>query len=346
MPKERNINLDIIRILACFMVVLMHSPMPSDNAVGTFLAALSYATAPCIGLFFMVSGALLLPVKTDYKTFLQKRFSKIVIPTVIWSLIYIAFRLYYSESEIGLLQHICSIPFSAQGEGVLWFMYTLAGLYLLAPILSAWVENATKREIELVLALWGITLCYPLISSWLIVNQYDTGILYYFTGYAGYFLLGYYMNRYPYAIKIGYSTTIAILGIALLAWLKHTGIAFDFYSLFWYQSIFIASFAASIWFIANSLHRWQNRRGRITPCISILSNATFGIYLIHILIMRRWLWQIPAITVIGNYAVQTMVIAITTFTLSAAVSILISKLPGGSNLTGYNARKKSHASSI
>ena len=139
--NRRDTSLDIIRILACFMVVLMHSPIPSANASGPFLSALSYFTAPCIGLFFMVSGALLLPVRTDYITFIRKRFSKILVPTLLWSLIYIGLRLYGSESEIDVIQSLASLPFSPQGEGVLWFMYTLSGLYLLAPILSAWVET-------------------------------------------------------------------------------------------------------------------------------------------------------------------------------------------------------------
>lgn len=346
MPKERNLSLDIIRILACLMVVLMHSPMPSENAVGPFLAALSYLTAPCIGLFFMVSGALLMPVKTDYKTFLKKRFSKIVIPTILWSVIYIALRLYYSESEISLLQQLCSLPFSAQGEGVLWFLYTLAGLYLLAPILSAWVEKATKRELETVLALWAVTLCYPLISAWVEVNTSNTGVLYYFAGYAGYFLLGYYLRRYPYALGMAIPTFIAASGAVLLLWLKRVGIAFDFYSLFWYQSIFIAAFAVAIWKIVEKINGYFKIGGGIVHIISTLSNLSFGVYLVHILIMRRLLWQLPVIMTIKSYMTQTIVIPIITFLLSVAASFVISYLPGGKYLTGYNARKKNRVSTI
>lgn len=60
----RLLSIDILRIIACLMVVLMHSPMPGDGAVenGAFLTAMSYLTSPCVPLFFMVSGALLLNV--------------------------------------------------------------------------------------------------------------------------------------------------------------------------------------------------------------------------------------------------------------------------------------------
>lgn len=87
----RDFSLDIIRILACVMIVLMHSPMPDLGTAGVVLCGVSYLTAPGIGLFFMVSGALLLKKKMskpfDTKLFLQKRFSKILIPLVFWSLV-------------------------------------------------------------------------------------------------------------------------------------------------------------------------------------------------------------------------------------------------------------------
>lgn len=244
---KRDTKLDIIRILACFMVVLMHSPVPSENADGIFLNIMGYFTAPCIGLFFMVSGALLLPIKTDYVAFIRKRFSKIAIPTIIWSLVYILFKLYDSDSEIDIFQSIVSIPFSPQGNGVLWFMYTLAGLYLLAPILSAWLERATQHEIIIVLMLWCITLCYPLFDFDISINTSTTGVLYYFTGYAGYFMLGYYLKKYPDSISVIGVCSIALLGILLLLTLKYTAIKFDFFTLFWYESIFIVAFAVAIW---------------------------------------------------------------------------------------------------
>lgn len=178
--KQRDHSLDIIRITACLLVVLMHSPMPSDNASGPFLSVLSYLTAPCIGLFFMLSGALLLPVKDDYRTFLSRRLSKIVVPTLAWTVIYLCLNVYCNESEINIFQSVLSVPFSAQGHGILWFMYTLIGLYLLAPILSAWVNVAKDSEIRFVLTLWAVSLCYPLIESYIQITTGTTSILYYF----------------------------------------------------------------------------------------------------------------------------------------------------------------------
>lgn len=63
--KIRIVYLDILRVLACCMIVMMHSPHPNAGNPGALLVPLFFITAAGIGLFFMVSGALLLPVKTD-----------------------------------------------------------------------------------------------------------------------------------------------------------------------------------------------------------------------------------------------------------------------------------------
>ena len=70
----RDYSLDILRILACMMIVTMHSPLPGGIEDGIFLSSLSYLTAPGVGLFFMISGALLLTVKSDTKSFFPSGF--------------------------------------------------------------------------------------------------------------------------------------------------------------------------------------------------------------------------------------------------------------------------------
>jgi surface polysaccharide O-acyltransferase-like enzyme len=81
----REVPLDIIRILACIMIVAMHSPLPTGEGNGLFLSTLSYFTAPGVGLFFMISGALLLPIKTDTRFFFKHRFLKVAVPAVFWT---------------------------------------------------------------------------------------------------------------------------------------------------------------------------------------------------------------------------------------------------------------------
>ena len=54
---RRDVTLDVIRVIACLMIVLMHSPISGLGTSGAVLSGISYLTALGIGLFFMVSGA-------------------------------------------------------------------------------------------------------------------------------------------------------------------------------------------------------------------------------------------------------------------------------------------------
>lgn len=338
MTKERNLTYDLLRVMACAMVVLMHSPLPAMGAPGPFLTAVSYVTSPCIGLFFMISGALLLPVQADYGTFLKRRFGRIVIPAVLWTVVYVVVAQLKILELASLPRIVLSIPFSAQGHGVLWFMYTLAGLYLLAPIISPWLERARKHELEILLGLWAITLCYPVLENFVVVNVDTTGVLYYFAGYAGYFALGFYLRRYPRAIPLKWSVVVSALGFLLLFVLKRSGVAFDYYRLFGYESIFVAAYVVMIWSLVSRMRMYELHLGGGRSTLMELSNLSFGIYLMHILLMHELLWQLECVRGINSYVVQTLVIFVLTFAVSALCTALLSRLPLLWWLVGY--RKK------
>lgn len=333
-----NKYINYLRILACLMVIFMHAPLPSEQANGIFLSTLSYVTAPCIGLFFMVSGYLLLPIKQDAGSFLRKRLGKVIGPTLFWSIFYIAVNFIKGDCQGSLMKELISIPFSAQGNPVLWFMYTLIGLYLLAPIISRWIENASRKETEFYLGLWGISLCYPILSSFLSINQGPTGILYYFTGYAGYFILGSYLKKYPE--RISFKCIIPLMGIAILAPIicKIAQINVNFYEVFWYLSIFVI-IQCVFWFqtITKLPLKFSNR---VETMLTRISNLSFGIYLIHIFIMRYILWECDFIQNMNSSILQTVTIAVLTFVLSTIACYLISWLPFSAYLIGYKSSKQ------
>ena len=67
MRKYRNINLDLLKVLACVGVVLLHTTMGGFKEAGSWnlLTYLYYLGTYSIPLFFMVNGYLLLG-KRDY----------------------------------------------------------------------------------------------------------------------------------------------------------------------------------------------------------------------------------------------------------------------------------------
>ena len=333
---KQNPKFDLLRLLACFMVILMHAPLP-DGAAGNglFLSALSYFTAPCIGLFFMVSGALLLPVRSDTGTFLKRRFGKVLLPTLAWSVFYLCCNRWMKGETVDWGHALCSMPFSTQGNPVLWFMYTLMGLYLLAPVLSRWLEAASRKEVEFYLGLWGVSLCYPLLSWVADCNTGNTGILYYFTGYAGYFVLGYYLNNYPGCLPLKSILPAAVVAIVAPVVCKVCRWEVDFYELFWYLSVFVVVQCVCWYRAVECIVGGKTLQFSILNIATILSRLSFGIYLVHIFVMRYLLWNYESIRAVGSYILQTGIITVLTFALSAIVCWLISFLPGAQYLIGY-----------
>lgn len=340
MEKERIVYLDILRVLACSMIVLMHSPHPEAGVPGYVQVPLGFMTGAGIGLFFMVSGALLLPVKTDTFSFLRHRIGKILWPLLFWTLFYMAVK--YVSGDLDsehLVNSLVSIPFSAQGHGVLWFMYTLAGLYLLAPIVSPMLQRASERELRFYLFLWGVTLCYPWLRMIVGVNDTSTGILYYFTGYAGYFLLGYYLHTYHTAAPTWLLPFLIIIPLGCLLCYKGFGGNGSMYDLFWYLSIFVALMSFG-WF---EIIRRLNPLTKIGGGGNLLifsSNCSFGIYLVHIFVMRYILWNVDFIVYGLGWVGQMIMTWTLTFLISFALTYAISLLPFGDYIVGFRTKRK------
>jgi surface polysaccharide O-acyltransferase-like enzyme len=342
--KERKIYLDLIRVIACALVIIIHSPIPATiNPVaqnhGPFLMLVSYLTAPCVPLFLMLSGALLLPCKADISAYdyLKKRLNRVVGPTLCFSILYVLWFGFPSSIKDVVIR-ILSVPFSPQGHGVLKFMYILTGLYLLIPILSHWLRSVSRRELEMYLCLWVITLFYPFIGLFIGIDTSDSGILYYFTGYVGYFILGHYLSKYDIPLWIVLSCIVLVLPLPLLNKVFNWNL--NFYSAFWYLSITVAIMTAA-WFVVIKKY-WGNLtslNGYWGKFVESTSNFSFGIYLVHIFFMRAFIWYLPFVQSIPNYYIQTLVVFILTFAASWLFSWIVAKLPYSKYIIGYSSKK-------
>lgn len=324
---KRDYSFDLIRIIAMMLIIIMHSPISGIGTPGIILSTISFLTAPGIGLFFMISGALLLGNNLPQTDFLRHRFKKIVYPTLFWTIVYIIVE-YFNKpiSFSGLIKIIFSIPFEKQGHGVLWFMYTLAGLYLLTPILSRWLKNASKKDLEFYLVLWAITLLFPYLKLILKINTDVSGILYYFAGYSGYFLLGYYLKQYVLPQGISKSKIIVcvcsiIVCILIVFAAKKINQDITIAEYFWYLTLPMAIMSLSYFILLSKIKVHTKYQSLIVK----LSSLSFGVYFCHILVMRFFKWNIVFIQSSIPIA-HIPVISILTIIVSWFLVYLISKL--------------------
>ena len=338
--SNRIVYLDLIRVLSCMLIVLMHSPHAEGGAPGYIVVPIYFITAAGLCLFFMVSGTLLLPVKTDTFTFLKKRMGKILVPLLFWTLFYMGVSLAFGEKTWGEVGHnLLSIPFTRQGHGVLWFLYVLIGLYLLSPIISPMLQKASKKELQFYLLLWGITLCYPLLAPFVELTTDTYGILYYFSGFIGYFVLGYYLHNYKPKMRKWGVAVLIMIPIAMFVAFNAVGAYKQFSELFWYEGLMVAMLCVAFFCGAKIITDKFPRIGG-GKFLTVLSNCTFGVYLMHVFIFTRLFGNSDFVVHSIGGVGQILITWTGTLILSFVITWLISNLPYSEYIIGFTSRQK------
>lgn len=339
MENKHVFFIDYVRALACVLVCLIHSPISSDFSEGIYMAGATLLGLPCNGLFFMVSGYLLLPLKDDTESFLKKRLSKVLFPTLFWTFFYIILNLALGYDSLeDLWRIILSIPFARQGTGWLWFMYVLVGLYLVSPIITKWIDSVPKKEFQMYLGLWLTTCLYPIIGNYVEVMSGVENALYYFCGYIGYFLLGAYLKKYPPKLSgwILIALYVTALFVALIAKIADVRIlAAQFGD---YLSVFAICMCFSIFVLTERMELFYERHGKLSAIVLNFSKCSFGIYLIHHFVNHQIIDRHYLIETFGC-PLQIVITTILTVLISYVIIYAISWLPFSEYIIGYHINR-------
>ena len=99
--KKRELYLDIIKVIAIFVVVFGHTPIAQHykeielNIFNLYTVSISSFIEVCVPLFFMISGVLLIPKDEGIKTIYLKR----LLPKVILFVIFCALFYFIRDEE-------------------------------------------------------------------------------------------------------------------------------------------------------------------------------------------------------------------------------------------------------
>ncbi|MCQ2288539.1 MAG: acyltransferase family protein [Muribaculaceae bacterium] len=222
--NEREVWVDWMRVIACFMVMVVHSTEPFylggdgglilTRADMWWSAAFDSMVRMCVPLFVIASSYLQFPLHYSTGEFFKRRAVRVLVPFVLWSVVY---AFYWGDPAENLRGLLLNFNYAA---GHLWFVYMLLGVYLIMPLLSAWAREVGKRELQCYLGLWLFTTMLPMLRDWvaqepLALTYGATGLprqalfplwgeaswntygtFYYVSGFVGYMLLGLYFRRF------------------------------------------------------------------------------------------------------------------------------------------------------
>lgn len=376
--RQREIWLDFLRVTACFMVMVIHSTEPFYlggegaqilTATDAFWVAIFEGLCRCcVPLFLIASSYLQFPLHYSAGEFFRRRAVRILIPMLIWTVVY---ALVWGEPVDNFKGLLLNFNYAA---GHLWFVYMLVGVYLIMPLLSPWAEKVSSRELEIYLGIWLVTTLFPFVretaggvapliqaadglpaqalfplwgeASW---NAYGT--FYYVSGFIGYLLVGLYLKKFLVRSRwlrwTGWS--LFLMGFVaivrgLLNRFSATGEVFPLtgnlaVAVAWETPITFCSLPVVLTSVGLMLVFMQGRQNGESPfyrqIILPLSQAGYGMYLIHMLVLaqfsalyRNWL-GLGAEGLLGYWTtpVQILATALSSFVMVGLIAVVLQRIP-------------------
>jgi surface polysaccharide O-acyltransferase-like enzyme len=349
-PRARVLWPDVIRVIAVFAVIVLHvaaAPVTQYGLISSsdwwWTNAFDSLARPCIPLFVMLSGALVLtPTAWDTSRFVRRRLVRVAILLVAWSAIYAVWNYFFHGVAVTVgefLRHLISGMVDPVYSH-LWYLPLILSLYLLVPILRIYVVNAPLWNQLYFACLWLIaTIAFPLAESHLgMTIGYSLTPVF---GYVGYFVLGATLCRYlparlplswwlvsGMAFLIGY----AITTIGTYALIARAGKLDEYFYSHVSPSVIVMSISAFIllrdW--GSGLEERLSVSNFMRRFFALAGAAALGIYLVHMIVLEVFANGVLGFTLgalVFHPALAVPLSALVVFLLSFAVTLLIQRIP-------------------
>jgi len=347
-PVE-TVWLDVARIAAITAVVVLHAVAVvvtrryySDIGTATWWTAnvVDSLMRWCVPVFIMISGALLLaPRREGLRSFYQRRFNRIGIPLVVWSVVYLSIDLFVKQASdwSDALNRVLAGKPSVH----LYFLFVLAGLYALTPFLRVLTAHAPRRMLWwAAVFLTAVGVADQAISDFAGIGEANAVTR--FLPFLGYYLLGYLLRDCELGKRgmwvagmvfvAAVAATTGIVGATAVAygeWNTQAAYAYDYLS----PTVLAMSVALFLLFkpLAGRWRRFTAPDRDTTAArrrLRTLADLSFGVFLIHLVLLRelRSLTGIPEhpVGMVATVLAQAAAVLVVSFVLTA----VLRRIPG------------------
>lgn len=299
--SEKRIEyLDCLRIMATIAVIMIH--VAARKWYSTDINSFQWLTMVmydgvvrwAVPVFVMISGVVFCrDGKWDIAIIYKKYVARIIIAFIFWSLIYTI----NSGIKNGLDFEEWLISFF-RGPYHMWYLYMIVGVYILIPFFKVIINSEILTRYFLLLSLF-FTFIIPFVEKICSLQNMQIATLieggigklnFHFTlGYVSYFILGFYLNKINIDGKMKRLIYFGgIIGFLLtpvltlqISWLKQMPdeTFYDYFAL----NVLLESIAVFV-FVKNNYYK-LNITGIRKRLVEKLSKFTFGVYLVHVLVI-------------------------------------------------------------
>lgn len=284
----------------------------------------------------MISGYLLLSRQESIRSFYINRVRKVVIPLLVWSVIYLLWRNDYSSyTFVNGIKAIIYAILSQPAFFHLWFLYALLSIYLFVPLIRVFVHSANEQTLWYFVFVWFIF--GPLLDLAHYFMGFEVAVdLGFIVRYIGYFYVGYVLGRLdPARWMVRLAVLVFVISVIFTVIATYflsadNGDYVDFYHVYLRPNIVVMSCSAFIWLKALGEKMDAQANAMSIKLIRAVSDASFGIYLIHAMILtflRKGDFGFELSGLSGPTLIMAPLTAITAFLISWVIVAMLQRIP-------------------
>lgn len=342
--STRDYSLDILRILSIcgvvaihlFGYVVGHSERGSRN--WWLGAALDIPFIWVVPVFVMISGALLLAPENRVlapRSFYRKRAVRLLPALIVWHLIYLVGVRWLMRGEDLPPARVVQLLFDGSVFTQLYFLWLILGLYLVAPLITAFLQGGGPRRAQVLaavlLAATALAFMAPGIAASLgFARPINLNIFTHWLPYVGYFVAGRALRDAKLSGRSLFAAVVVALGLAgLCLWqYGHQGQAglLNVVAPVSYLSLPVMMLAVAVFLSAKSIFSRVTPSPRTGRMLVTLSGASFGVFLVHLLVFEVIRLNVPAVFD-GRSIAAAFASFAATLAISFAVSVLAARIP-------------------
>ena len=340
-----NSAIDLLRIIAIFAVIIIHTTTKTIQAVDNNLQAVPWAlflnqfTRFAVPIFFLISGFVLelsSPGEINYWRYLKKRLSRIFIPYLAWSAVY------YFLIYPGNTQNFFRILVTGGASYQLYFIPALLIFYLIFPILHRLYPFLANKWVLIFLGLVQLYFLYHdyYFKSYPLYHPLNITLLNFFMFIFGIVISHYQAKLLLVVNKFKYPMIIITYLLAIYIFYEGssrynaTGSYLTFYSQ-WRPTVFFYTL-----FLFSTLYYIFTKISLPQSLIKTLSSLSFFVFFSHVIILEiiwkylglRLFFQTSGL-IVREFWFDPIFLT-TVSILSFVIAYLCHKIPLLSKLTG------------
>lgn len=309
--REKNYNLELIRIVSFLLVIVVHATNFYCRAYGK-ISGMEYAFSLsadivariCVPCFFMISGALLMGREEPVKKSIMRAWHYFYI-LIIWSVFYFVMNRYVIGAKTS------GRIWESFAEDHLWYLYALIPICLCLPFLQLLTNHMTKK-METALLIVGTA--FVLLRFLRVSTYLEVPIFGWHPHYIYFFYLGYYMNKYKDRIPLKrwhLATIFIVANLANMVYGVYNSVVEDrfFKQCLSYISPFVILCSAVFFLFVLKFQVDFTEKAK--KRIDMICGCSFGVYLCHIVFLNVYMKLVPAKSLTAFVAIPLIVVLIT-----------------------------------